>query len=158
MRHVLETKKVFEQGQLLDAVIHMVINFLRAGQFVRFFLILRRFVFQHFQKNLVVASSQSGSLYSPELPRTGRRCDKALPAVFFSETREHRMCYFSLARTRNIGHIRAYWPTVKHPPYPHLTGKYAFSFVRVASGSASSWSASNPDSGVPRFSSSSTAR
>jgi len=50
MRHVLETQKVFEQGQLLDAVIHMVINFLRAGQFVRFLLILRRFVFQHFQK------------------------------------------------------------------------------------------------------------
>ena len=50
MRHVLKTYKVFEQGKLLDAVIHIVINFLHADQFVRFSLILCQLYFSIFRK------------------------------------------------------------------------------------------------------------
>ena len=158
MRRVLETLKVFEQGKLLTAIIHMVINFHRAGQFVRFLLILCRFVFQHFQKN-------SSWPHHSQALNINQSCQGLEGNViklcrFFSLARHAslELRYFSFARTRNIGHIRAYWPTLMYPPNPHLTGKYGFSFVSVPSGSASSWSASNSDNGVPRSSSSFTAR
>ena len=158
MRHVLETYKVFEQGKLLDAVIHIVINFLHAGQFVRFSLILCQLYFSIFRK-ISPWPHHSQALH---IHQSCQGLEGVVIWLFdwFSSARHVsvELRYFSLARTRNIGHIPAYWPTVKHPPYPHLTGKYGFSFVSVPTGSASSWSASNPDSGVPRFFSSFTAQ
>ena len=113
-------------------------------------MILRRFAFQHFQKNLVVASSQSRSSHSPELPRTVRHRDKALPVFFFSETRERRTALFkprAHAQHQSYPCVLAY---SNAPATPSFNGKYGLSFVSVPIGSESSWSASSSENGVPR--------
>ena len=127
MRHVLETYKVFEQGKLLDAVIHIVINFLHAGQFVRFSLILCQLYFSIFRK-ISPWPHHSQALH---IHQSCQGLEGVVIWLFdwFSSARHSarhvsiELRCFSLACTRNVGHICVHLAYCNAPARPSFNGQ-----------------------------------